>query len=106
MQASIPKLVRMVSVEDIGQGSESLQILGINWLPKGAAGRSVTEDGNLKEDFDKSSQGTVKQGKQDQKSGESAREDMQQEQERHAGGDDVQEGMLRSTAFGGHTLKY
>ncbi|KAG6204592.1 hypothetical protein E4U35_003284 [Claviceps purpurea] len=47
MQASLPKLVRMVSVDDIGQGSESIRILGIQWLPTGAASKSVTEDGKL-----------------------------------------------------------
>lgn len=48
MQASLPKMVRMVSVDDIGQGSESVQILGVKWLPTGAAAQSVTEDGDLK----------------------------------------------------------
>ncbi|KAG5922470.1 hypothetical protein E4U42_005453 [Claviceps africana] len=47
MQASLPKLVRMVSVNDIGQGSESIRILGIQWLPTGAASKSVTRDGRL-----------------------------------------------------------
>ncbi|KAG6007973.1 hypothetical protein E4U21_005207 [Claviceps maximensis] len=47
MQASLPKLVRMVSVEDIGQGSESIRILGIQWLPTGAASKSVTRDGKV-----------------------------------------------------------
>ncbi|KAF5019882.1 hypothetical protein F66182_8118 [Fusarium sp. NRRL 66182] len=47
MQASIPKVIRMVSVEDIGQGSESLRILGVRWLPTGAAARAVDEDGQL-----------------------------------------------------------
>ncbi|KJZ77486.1 hypothetical protein HIM_03210 [Hirsutella minnesotensis 3608] len=47
MQASLPRLVRMVSVEDIGQGSEAIRILGIRWLPTGAAAQSVTEDGSL-----------------------------------------------------------
>ncbi|EXV00003.1 C2 domain protein [Metarhizium robertsii] len=47
MQASLPKLVRMVSVEDIGQGSESIRILGIQWLPTGAASKSVTTSGKL-----------------------------------------------------------
>ena len=54
MQASLPRVVQMVSVEDIGQGSEALRILGIRWLPSGAAARSVGEDGKLqKEDRDK-----------------------------------------------------
>lgn len=48
MQASLPKLVRMVSVDDIGQGSEAIRILGMRWLPHGAAARSVTSDGELK----------------------------------------------------------
>jgi len=48
MQASLPKLVRMVSVDDLGQGSEAIRILGIRWLPTGAASQSVDSDGNLK----------------------------------------------------------
>lgn len=50
MQASLPKLVRMISVEDIGQGSESIRILGVRWLPTGAAAKSVSKDGNIKAD--------------------------------------------------------
>lgn len=42
MQASLPTLIRMVSVDDIGQGSEALRILGVRWLPAGAATESVT----------------------------------------------------------------
>ncbi|OAL33856.1 hypothetical protein AYO20_06867 [Fonsecaea nubica] len=48
MQASLPKVVRMVSVDDLGQGSEAFRVLGINWLPTGAASRSVGADGKLK----------------------------------------------------------
>ena len=48
MQASLPKMVRMISVDDIGQGSEALRILGVRWLPTGAAARSVSSDGKLK----------------------------------------------------------
>ncbi|KAK5076264.1 hypothetical protein LTR64_006258 [Lithohypha guttulata] len=47
MQASLPKVVRMVSVDDMGQGSEAIQILGIQWLPTGAASQSVNEKGQL-----------------------------------------------------------
>lgn len=47
MQASLPKLIRMVSVEDIGQGSEGIRILGVRWLPTGAAARAVDDDGKL-----------------------------------------------------------
>ncbi|KAL9616120.1 MAG: hypothetical protein Q9160_008976 [Pyrenula sp. 1 TL-2023] len=48
MQASLPKLVRMISIEDLGQGSEAFRILGVRWLPTGAAARSVASDGKLK----------------------------------------------------------
>ncbi|XMA15625.1 hypothetical protein WAI453_008416 [Rhynchosporium graminicola] len=48
MQASLPKVVRMVSIDDIGQGSEAIRILGIRWLPTGAAGQTVDNEGNLK----------------------------------------------------------
>ena len=48
MQASLPKLVRMISVEDLGQGNESIRILGVRWLPTGAAAQSVSEDGEVK----------------------------------------------------------
>ncbi|KAK3060686.1 hypothetical protein LTR53_020034, partial [Teratosphaeriaceae sp. CCFEE 6253] len=50
MQASLPGFVQMVSVDDVGQGSESIRILGVRWLPSGAAGRSVGENGKLKTD--------------------------------------------------------
>lgn len=48
MQASLPKMVRMVSVDDIGQGSEAMRILGVRWLPTGAAAMSVSDGGKLK----------------------------------------------------------
>lgn len=48
MQASLPSMVRMVAVEDLGQGSEALRILGVRWLPTGAAARSIGSDGKLK----------------------------------------------------------
>ena len=50
MQASLPKLVRMISVEDLGQGNESIRILGVRWLPTGAAAKNVSEDGKVKSD--------------------------------------------------------
>ena len=48
MQASLPKLVRMISVEDLGQGSEAIRILGVRWLPTGAAAQNVSQDGKVK----------------------------------------------------------
>lgn len=59
MQASLPKMVRMVSVDDIGQGSEAMRILGVRWLPTGAAARSVGGDGKLKNDNKEKSDRTV-----------------------------------------------
>ncbi|OAQ98813.1 hypothetical protein LLEC1_01922 [Akanthomyces lecanii] len=54
MQASIPKIVRMVSIEDIGQGSEPLRILGIRWLPSGATSEALhPKDGSDKDQSDK-----------------------------------------------------
>jgi Ca2+-dependent lipid-binding protein len=50
MQASLPKMVRMISVEDLGQGSEAIRILGVRWLPTGAASKSIDVDGNIKSD--------------------------------------------------------
>ncbi|KAM0701497.1 hypothetical protein Q7P35_011859 [Cladosporium inversicolor] len=52
MQASLPRLVRMVSVDDIGQGSEPIRILGVRWLPTAAAARSVGGDGKLRKASD------------------------------------------------------
>lgn len=49
MQASLPKVVKMVSIDDMGQGNQSLRILGVKWLPTGAAGRSVGPGGKLED---------------------------------------------------------
>ncbi|KAJ5267895.1 hypothetical protein N7478_010703 [Penicillium angulare] len=50
MQASLPKLVNMINVEDLGQGSEAPRILGVRWIPSDANGRSASgsEKGNDK----------------------------------------------------------
>lgn len=74
MQASLPSLVQMVSVEDLGQGSESLRILGIRWLPTGAAGRAVGADGELEKEKE------AEEGKDGGESGKGSD---------HAGGADV-----------------
>ncbi|KIV94192.1 hypothetical protein PV10_01981 [Exophiala mesophila] len=62
MQASLPRVIRMVSVDDLGQGSESFRILGINWLPTGAASRSVDADGKLRDAGDESVNDRTVQG--------------------------------------------
>ena len=65
MQASLPKLVRMVSVEDLGQGNEAFRILGVRWLPTGAAAKTVSEDGKVKDDKGKSDRKVPGQGEVD-----------------------------------------
>ncbi|KAI0139463.1 hypothetical protein F4776DRAFT_616248 [Hypoxylon sp. NC0597] len=50
MQASLPKVIKMVSVDDMGQGSEAVRILGVRWLPTGAASKTVGSDGQLQGD--------------------------------------------------------
>ncbi|KAL8790544.1 MAG: hypothetical protein Q9213_000566 [Squamulea squamosa] len=48
MQASLPKLVKMISVQDLGQGNEAIRILGIKWLPTNAT-RNVSVNGQVQE---------------------------------------------------------
>ncbi|KAI0119000.1 hypothetical protein F4814DRAFT_223206 [Daldinia grandis] len=50
MQASLPKFIKMVSVDDMGQGSEAIRILGVRWLPTGAASQTVGSDNQLQGD--------------------------------------------------------
>ena len=59
MQASLPKFVRMVSVEDLGQGSEAIRILGVRWLPTGAAAKSVKVNGAIESDSKEENDRTV-----------------------------------------------
>ncbi|KAI0536149.1 hypothetical protein GGR58DRAFT_528591 [Xylaria digitata] len=47
MQASLPRAIKMVSVDDMGQGSESIRILGVRWLLTGAASQSVGSGGRI-----------------------------------------------------------
>lgn len=65
MQASLPKVVRMVSVDDIGQGSQAFRILGVKWLPTGAANKSVNSDGSLEERNGDNDRAVVGQGETD-----------------------------------------
>jgi len=67
MQASLPKVVRMVSIDDLGQGSEAIRILGVRWLPTGAAGQSVDENGNLKKASDKDANDRAAPGEGEEK---------------------------------------
>ena len=75
MQASLPKVVRMIAIDDFGQGKSALRILGVRWLPTGAAGQSVSKDGKVKskakgksdrEDPDKGTVETDNDGEEEQ----------------------------------------
>lgn len=56
----------MVSVDDMGQGNQSLRILGIRWLPTGAASRTVGPNGKLeKGDKNKTSDRTSPEAAQE-----------------------------------------
>ncbi|KAI6823206.1 hypothetical protein KC340_g11874 [Hortaea werneckii] len=76
MQASLPSLVQMVSVDDVGQGSESIRILGVRWLPTGAASRSVDGEGTLK-----SAEESRKDGSNRKLPGQSDMEDTESNEE-------------------------
>jgi Ca2+-dependent lipid-binding protein len=79
MQASLPSMVRMVAVQDLGQGSEALRILGVRWLPTGAAARSVTSDGKLKSPNDEKEDRKVQDDGEGQ-SEEPTHDDMEAEE--------------------------
>ena len=79
MQASLPKVVRMVSVDDLGQGSEALRILGIRWLPTGAASQSVDEAGNLKPASDKDTNDRAAPGEGEEEDNEDKDKDKDEE---------------------------
>ena len=55
MQASLPKIVRMIAIEDFGQGKSAIRILGIRSLPAGAADESVSQDGKVRKSKSSSS---------------------------------------------------
>ena len=102
MQASLPSMVKMVSVDDMGQGSESVRILGVRWLPTGAASRTVKSDGQLQDAMKTSSDRTDPENAQEddgagsdgsdeysQNDSEKGGSSKQQEQEQKA----IREGM-------------
>ncbi len=89
MQASLPKMVRMISVEDLGQGSEAIQILGVRWLPTGAAARSVSNDGRLKSNGEKSKSDKDSKADKTGKNEETEKQDSKSE----GNAEDVAQGM-------------
>ncbi|KAF8150751.1 hypothetical protein B0H34DRAFT_791097 [Crassisporium funariophilum] len=50
MQATLPKMVHGVRVADVGQGTESIRVLGIRWLDPGSAAKDI--DGMKAEEGD------------------------------------------------------
>ncbi|OCK75843.1 meiotically up-regulated gene 190 protein [Lepidopterella palustris CBS 459.81] len=100
MQASLPRMVRMVSVDDIGQGSEALRILGVRWLPTGAAAKTVCKDGKLRSGKDEENnsdrtvpgQGEVQQSSDDEKSEDHDGGDDKEKTENFAEGMEAEEG--------------
>ncbi|KAJ8604414.1 hypothetical protein MRB53_041803 [Persea americana] len=94
MQASLPKFVRMVAVEDLGQGSESIRILGIKWLRRGAAGQSVTEDGTIKKKQDGQQQvkGSAEKDVENEKTGTTDAGTDQNDRSTQAEDEDKQKG--------------
>jgi len=108
MQASLPRhIVHMVAINDLGQGSESIRILGIRCLPTGAASRSVGADGKLKAGNDGEDENDRKvpgegeigsdngDGQRDKKSGQvaDASEDEENQEQQDQSQKDVAEGM-------------
>ena len=91
MQASLPKMVRMISVEDLGQGSEAIRILGVKWLPAGAAAKDVNLDGEVEPGKSKESDRTVPgQGELDLD--QSRKADKDRKSSRQQGGDQGENG--------------
>ena len=96
MQASLPKVVRMIAVQDIGQGNEAIRILGVRWLPPGAAAKSVSIDGTTKSDGNDQSdrkvpdEGAVENEDDNDKAGPQGQDDSKGKKEEDA---DVSEGL-------------
>jgi hypothetical protein len=94
MQASLPKMVRMVSVDDIGQGSEALRLLGVRWLPTGAAARSVSEDGKLKQrDEQKNDRSVSGEGEVDDSTKQKDDEDGENDQQDAQDNENIAQGL-------------
>ena len=94
MQASLPKMVRMISVEDIAQGSEAIRILGIRWLPTGAAARKVSKTGQIEDtngtdsDYKEPGEGKVDEDDDRGGEGEESEKVMTENQEKKGASED------------------
>lgn len=100
MQASLPKLVRMISVEDLGQGSEAIRILGIRWLPSGAAAETISVDGkkisgkrNGRSDWKAPEEGELEDDSRSNGRSDGNHSTLSDEIEDGGGGENVAEGM-------------
>jgi len=95
MQASLPSMVRMVSIDDLGQGSDAIRILGIRWLPAGAAHKTVSASGKIEE-----SSKHTKDKVDEEKTGKSSSENINKKSAQNEG-DQVDSGGDKSNVAGG-----
>ena len=98
MQASLPKIVRMIAIEDFGQGKSAIRILGIRSLPAGAAGESVSQGGKVRKskksssDRDNPGQGEVDEDDKNKSGGKDEDEQHAQEDANLAEGLEAESG--------------
>lgn len=72
----------MVSVDDMGQGNQSLRVLGIRWLPSGAASRTVGPNGKLeKADKNKTSDRTDPEAAQEEGAHDETSDEKQEDKD-------------------------
>lgn len=91
MQASLPTMVRMISVEDLGQGSETVRVLGVRVLPTEAARTSVSLDGRPIPSPDQSAKKIYEPSASDQSTGNEPESDAMDGEKREAGGPEEEE---------------
>lgn len=105
MQESLPRVIRMVSIDDLGQGSEAIRILGVRWLPFGAADKSVDQEGNVQNDGDETNDraapGEGRQeniqdsdgGEEDQRKGSISKKEQEETRQKEQKRESTREGM-------------
>ena len=94
MQASLPKVVRMIAIEDFGQGKSAVRILGLRWLPSGAAAQSVSKDGKVKShDKEKSDREDPDRGQLEKSEEKSQDQHSQKSEQKESEDDNLAEGL-------------
>ncbi|KAK8126492.1 uncharacterized protein PG998_002251 [Apiospora kogelbergensis] len=92
MQASLPKVVKMVSVDDMGQGNEGIRILGVRWLPSGAASMTLNQDGGLEKPDNSKTGGSDSTEAEEKGEGEDEKQQDTDESEGNPQDDRIQTG--------------